>query len=167
MNWLDLIIGVVIVFGAISGYREGFLMEIISLLAIFLGVLAGFKFLGMAMVFLDSRFDISQSVLPFIAFAGVFAIIVILVSLLGRLIKASIGKSFLGSLDQGMGALVGMAKVIFMISVALWIFDSLDLNLFDQAVSNSKLASMLAEIAPGVTSWVGKMIPFFKDIFNR
>ena len=165
MNWLDLVLGVIILFGAIAGYREGFLMEIISLVAIFLGVLCGFKFMGMAMVFLDSRFDNNQSILPFIAFGVVFVIIVLLVSLLGKLIKSSIGKSILGQLDQGMGALVGIAKTVFMISVALWIFDSLDMAFFKNVFATSKLAPLLEDIAPGIASWVGDIIPFFRDIF--
>ncbi len=166
MNWLDITIGVVVIFGAIGGYREGFLMEVISLVAILLGILAGFKFMGMAMVFLDSRFEINQSILPFIGFATVFVIIVILVSLLGRLIKASISRSLLGQLDQAMGMLVGMVKVLFMISVAIWIFDSLELTVFKQAISNSKIAPWLADVAPTIATWLGDMIPFFKDVFN-
>lgn len=166
MNWLDITIGVVVIFGAIGGYREGFLMEVISLVAILLGILAGFKFMGMAMVFLDSRFEINQSILPFIAFVTVFVIIVILVSLLGRLIKASISRSLLGQLDRAMGALVGMVKVLFMISVALWIFDSLELTVFRQSVSNSKIAPWLADVAPSIATWLGDVIPFFKDVFN-
>lgn len=166
MNWLDITIGIIVIFGAIGGYREGFLMEVISLLAILLGILAGFKFMGMAMIFLDSRFDINQSILPFIAFAAVFIIIVILVSLLGRLIKASISRSLLGQMDQAMGALVGIVKVLFMISVALWIFDSLELTFFKQAFSDSRFTPWLADIAPSIASWLGDLIPFFKGILN-
>jgi membrane protein required for colicin V production len=142
-------------------------MEIISLLAIFLGVVAGFKFLGMAMVFLDNRFEINKSILPFVAFAAVFGIIVIVVSLMGRAIKGSFGKSVAGQLDQILGGVVGMVKVIFMLSVVLWIVDSLEWDFLENVVSNSRLATVLSEVAPSLTSWLGELIPFFRDIFNQ
>ena len=142
-------------------------MEVISLVAIILGVLAGFKLLGKAMVMLDSRFDINQSILPYVAFAVVFIIIVVVVSLFGRLIKASISKSFLGRIDQAMGALVGLVKVIFLVSVFIWIMDSMELNFFTQLADSSKLVPLLADIAPVVTSWIGAVFPFFRDVFNR
>jgi membrane protein required for colicin V production len=153
--------------GAIRGYREGFVMEIISLLAIFLGVLAGFKLLGNARILLNSRFDINQSILPYVAFAVVFLIIVIVVNLFGKLIKASIGKSFLGGIDQLLGAVVGLIKGVFMLSVVLWILDSMKLEFLNQFNQRSKLLSVIAEIAPQITSWVGSIFPFFKDILPR
>ncbi len=167
MNWVDIILAVVILFGAIGGYREGFLMEVISLIAIFLGVLAGFKLLGQAMLLLGSRFDVNQSLLPYVAFGVVFVIIVIVVSLLGKLIKASISKSFLGRIDQAMGALVGMVKIIFMISVFIWIADSMELSFFSNLTDHSKLSPLIGDVAPTITSWIGTVVPFFGDVFNK
>jgi membrane protein required for colicin V production len=167
LSWIDILLGGILLLGAIRGYREGFVMEIISLLAIFLGVLAGFKLLGNAMILLNSRFDINQSILPYVAFAVVFLIIVIVVNLFGKLIKASIGKSFLGGIDQLLGAVVGLIKGVFMLSVVLWILDSMKLEFLNQFNQRSKLLSVIAEIAPQITSWVGSIFPFFEDILPR
>lgn len=167
MNWFDIVLVIIIVFGAVGGYREGFLMEVISLLAIFLGVLAGFKLLGKAMVMLGSRFDINQSMLPYIAFGVVFLIIVVAVSLLGQLIKASINKSVLGRIDQAMGALVGMIKIIFMMSVFIWLMDSMELDFFSKLTADSRLTPWLEDVAPRATALVGSVIPFFSDVFHR
>jgi membrane protein required for colicin V production len=167
LSWIDIILGGILLLGAIRGYREGFVMEIISLLAIFLGVLAGFKLLGNAMILLNSRFDINQSILPYVAFAVVFLIIVIVVNLFGKLIKASIGKSFIGGIVQLLGAVVGLIKGVFMLIVVLWILDSMKLEFLNQFNQRSKLLSVIAEIAPQITSWVGSIFPFFKDILPR
>jgi membrane protein required for colicin V production len=167
LSWADIILGGILLLGAFQGFREGFVMEIISLFAIFLGVLAGFKLLGNAMILLDSRFDINQSILPYVAFAVVFLIIVIVVNLFGKLVKASIGKSFLGGIDQWLGAVIGLIKGIFMLSVVLWILDSMKLEFLNQVSERSKLLPFIANIAPQITSWVGSIIPFFKDILPR
>ena len=164
MSWVDIILVIILLLGAFQGYREGFVMEVISLLAIFLGVLAGFKLLGNAMILLNDRFEINETMLPYVAFAVVFLIIVIVVNLFGKLIKASIGKSFLGGIDQLLGGIVGLIKGVFMLSIVLWILDSMKLEFLSQLNDQSKLLPVIADIAPQITSWVGSIIPFFKNI---
>jgi len=165
MSWLDIILAIIILFGAIKGYKDGFLMEVFSLLAIFLGVLVGFKLLGKAMVFIADRFEMNETILPYIAFGVVFLIIVVLVSLLGKVLKSSISDSLLGRFDQAMGALVGLMKAVFLASVGIWILDSVRLEVFVQNTSGSKLLPLIADVAPTVTAWAGKVIPFFRDVF--
>jgi membrane protein required for colicin V production len=162
---MDVALIIIILIGAYSGYKEGFLMELFSLLAIILGVLGGFKLMGEAMVFLSNKFNVDKAVLPYIAFGVVFIIIVILVTLLGRLIKASIDKNFLGRVDQASGALLGMLKATFLISVALWITNSFKADTLSKWSDNSKLYPKVAAFAPMITKWIAKFIPIFKDIF--
>jgi membrane protein required for colicin V production len=165
LSGVDIILIIIILLGAYSGYKEGFLMELFSLLAIILGVLGGFKLMGQAMILLTHKFNIDKVVLPYIAFAVVFIIIVIVVTLLGRIIKASIDKNFLGRVDQAMGALLGMLKVTFVLSVAIWIMNSLRVHTLEHWAEDSRLYPKVAAFAPMVTNVVGKFIPIFKDIF--
>lgn len=165
MTTADIILLVILLFGAVGGYREGFLMETISFVAILLGIIGGFKLLGTAMLTLGGNFKINDSVLPYVAFAVVFVIIVILVSLLGRLIKSSIDKSFLGRVDQAMGALVGILKVAFLLSVVIWILESFNTEFLAKWAENSTLFPPVAGMAPLITSWISKIIPAFGEIF--
>ena len=165
MNWVDIILVVVILFGAVGGYREGFLMTIISLAAIVLGILGGFALLGKAMLMLDSNFRIDESILPYIAFAVVFAIIVVVVSLLGKAIKSSIQQSILGGIDQAMGALLGIVKSAFLLSVAFWVFDSLGVEIITAWASRSGLYPFISGFAPLVADWMGELVPAFRNIF--
>ena len=121
MSIVDIVLGVIILMGVYSGYKDGFIVSLFSLVSILLGILFGFKLMGNFMIFLAGRYHIDEKVLPFIAFGVVFLIIVIAVNLVGRIIKAAIGKSFLGKLDQVAGALLGLLKVTFMLSIILWI----------------------------------------------
>jgi membrane protein required for colicin V production len=164
MSTADIALLVFILIGAYSGYKQGFLLELFSLLGIFLGVLGGFKLMGWAMVLLADRFNVDQKVLPYFAFGVVFIGIVIVVSLIGRMIKLSVDKSFLGRVDQAAGAVLGIIKTIFMLSVVLWILDSLKVNM-EPWSRNSWLYPKVAAFAPAVTGWVGKLMPVFKDVF--
>lgn len=165
MKWIDIILVLFIAFGAVRGYREGFLMTIISLIAIVLGILGGFKLLGNAMLMLDSHFEISTSILPFVAFSVVFVIIVIVVSLLGKVIKSSINQSFLGQIDQAMGALIGMFKSAFLLSIVIWIVDSMGLLSVHDWAEGSRLFPYVSGFAPFMAHWMGEIVPAFRGIF--
>jgi membrane protein required for colicin V production len=164
MSGVDIVIVIFILFGAYAGYKEGFLLELFSLLGILLGVLGGFKLMGWAMVFLSDKFNVDKKVLPYIAFAVVFIGIVIAVSLLGKMLKLSLDKSFLGKVDQVAGAGLGLIKTIFMLSVTLWILEALKVDL-DKWTEDSFLYGFVASFAPKTTSWIGEIFPFFRDIF--
>ena len=151
--------------GCFAGFKDGFLMGIFSLLAIILGILGGFKLMGMAMVFLTSRFEIDKTFLPYIAFALVFLAIVIAVRLLGNMLKYSIDKSFLGRLDQLAGAILGLLKTAFVLSVILWILDALKMSLPETWTNESALLPYIAGFAPVLTDWISEIFPFFRDVF--
>src|SRR5687768_1427947 len=141
-------------------------MELFSFAAIVLGVLGGFKLMGYAIVWLAGELDINETILPYVAFAVVFIAILIAVKLLGRLIKMSIDKTFLGTVDQAAGAGLGLIKAIFMLSVSLWILDALDFDLPEKWTTNSWLLPRVESFAPGVTMWLSDYVPFFKDVFT-
>lgn len=165
MSYIDIALILFMIFGAYSGYKEGFLMELVSLLAILLGILGGFKLMGSAMVLLDQKFNIDEAVLPYIAFGVVFVIVVVLVTLLGRAIKASMDKTFLGRVDQSAGALLGFFKTAFMLSVGLWILHSLQINFPEKWTHKAWLYPKVSSLAPSVTDWISEYIPVFEDVF--
>lgn len=167
MSKVDIAILIFVAFGAWGGYKEGFLMEVISLFGIVLGIFLGFKMMGEGMMLLDEKFNIDKNTLPYISFIVIFLVVVLLVRLLGSLVKNSVDKSFLGSVDQALGAGLGMVRTLFMISVMLWILDSLKLTPRDEWVEGSWLYPFTAHLAPTVADWAGQFIPFFKEVFRQ
>ncbi len=167
MSTADIVLIVLVLLGAWSGYKEGFIMELISLVAIILGVLGGFKLMGLGMIFLEERFNADKSTLPYLSFAVIFIIIVILVRFLGNLIKHSIDKSFLGTVDQVMGGFLGSFKTLFMLSIVIWIMDSLKFSPKTEWVEGSWLYPFTALLAPRTADWIGGFIPIFKEIFRQ
>lgn len=165
MRWIDIILVIIILLGAVGGYREGFVMTVLSLAAVILGILGGFLLLGQAMLLLDANFRINENILPYVAFAVVFVIIVILVSLMGNILRASLHMTFLGSIDRAMGGLLGMVKSAFLLSVTFWILDSLGIDVITDWFSTSGLYPAISGFAPLVADWLGELIPAFKKVF--
>ncbi len=165
MTGADIAICVIIIIGGWSGYKEGFLMELFSLLAIILGVLGAFTLMGWAMLYLADEFNIDKNILPYVAFGIVFIAIVIVVRLIGNMLKLSVDKSFLGRVDQIAGAVLGAFKTVFLLSVAIWLVGSLRVQIPDSWTNNSILMPYVAGFAPQVTSWIAEIFPVFKDVF--
>jgi membrane protein required for colicin V production len=166
LSKIDFALIIVLVIGAVSGYRKGFLQELFSLVGILLGILAGFKLMGIAMVNLAQHYDIDEKVLPYVAFIVVFLIVIILVSLVGKLLKSSIEKTVLGNADQAAGSIVGILKTAFMASVMLWIASSMEAKIPDSWTHDSWLYPTIATLAPKVTSWIAEIFPVFSDLFG-
>jgi len=167
LSKIDILLLVLMAIGAFNGYREGFLMELFSLVAIILGIFGGFKLMGEGMILLQDHFNADKRVLPYISFAIIFLIIVILVTWAGRLIKHLIDKSFLGKVDQSMGFILGAFRTLFLLSVVIWIVDSLEVNIKSEWTEGSWLYPFTAQLAPTLASWTGDFIPVFKEIFRQ
>jgi len=166
LSTVDIALILLILIGAIGGFRQGFLMELFSFAAILLGILGGFKLMGEAMILLGNEFDINKTILPYVAFAVVFIAILIGVRLLGKLIKITIDRTFLGTVDQAAGAGLGLLKAAFLLSVCLWILNALDFELPEKWTENSWLMPRIESFAPQVALWIGHYVPFFEDVFT-
>jgi membrane protein required for colicin V production len=164
LSTIDIALIVMIIVGAVSGYREGFLMELFSFVALVLGVLGAFKLLGWAMLLLSDHFNVDKDILPYVAFGVVFLVIVIAVRLVGNMIKLSIDKSFLGRVDQIAGAGLGLIKTVFILSVLFWIAESLHYQLPDRWTEDSWLFPQVVAFAPEIANWISEVFPIFRDV---
>jgi len=167
VNGLDFILVIILIIGAAGGYQKGFLYSLFSLLAVFLGVLGGFKLMGIVMVRLSHHLDMDNRILPYVAFAIVFLLIVIIVRLVGSLLRASLEKSVFGQADQVAGAALGALKTVFMLSVIFWILDSVSFQLPGHWQDNSALYGFTANFAPKTTQWIGEYVPAFSGVFKN
>ena len=59
MNFIDIIILIPLAIGALGGFRKGFILEIVSLLALILAVIGGFQFLHWGISVLTENFQLS------------------------------------------------------------------------------------------------------------
>ena len=167
MNVLDVILVIILIIGAVGGYQKGFLYSLFSLLAILLGVLGGFKLMGIVMVRLSHHFNLDNRILPYVAFALVFLLIVMVVRLLGALLRSSLEKTVFGRADKVAGSVLGTLKTVFMLSVIIWILDSVSVRLPGHLQDESFFFGFMANFAPQTTQWIGQYVPAISDVFNN
>ncbi len=167
MSKADLVIAIILAVGAFLGYRRGFLMELFFLVAIIAGVLLGFKLMGWGVEVLAREFNADTKVLPYLSFLLIFGLVLLLVLFIGNRIKNSLDKTFLGRVDAVAGAVLGILKYAFSISIIIWIFESFKLDWLDSITKDSVLYPWVASVAPGVSSFFGDFLPFFKETFRH
>ncbi len=117
------------------------------------------------MVFLQYEFNADIHALPYITFFVIFIVVVVLVTLLGKSMRASIDKTFLGRVDEICGSLLGAFKVLFMLSVMLWIVDSFKLTVPKHLTEDSYLYPFTVHLAPWLARGLATFLPFLREIF--
>jgi membrane protein required for colicin V production len=166
LNTLDIIILVPLLFGAYHGFKKGFLMEIVSLLAFVLAIIGGFKLLHTGMELLDQHFDINGNLLPYVAFIVIFILIVIGLNMLGKMIKKALDMTLLGSVDNIAGLILGTLKWAFGISILLWLTSYVGLLLPEEYINQSMFFGYVEPIAPVTVDYISTIFPFANDLFE-
>lgn len=167
MSIIDIIIVVPLVVGAISGFRKGFIMEIVSLLALILAVIGGFHFLHWGISMLQEHFDLSGRFVPFLSFVLIFVVIVILVNAVGKVLKKIMQMAFLGGLDKAAGALLGALKWLFFLSLIIWAFQVFGVQIPEHLREKSIFYSYVVGVAPAFVDIFGYIIPATSDLLDK
>ena len=166
MNTLDIILLVILGYSAFRGFRKGFLLEIVTIVAFIVAVIGGFKLLHWGMDMLDRHFDISGALLPYLAFILIFIAIIVLMNILGKVLKKVLDMTLLGAVDNLAGAILAVFKWSFGISVILWLSNSFGLTLPEGFTSGSLLYPYLLPLAPTIVEYSAVIMPFAQDLFD-
>ena len=126
MNILDIILIVPIIWLMYRGFTKGLIIELASLVALVLGIWAAMHFSYFAADILTEYFDISKRYLSIISFIVTFIAVVIVVYIIGRIIEKFVNIIALGFVNKLFGAIFGIAKAAFILSLLILIINSLD-----------------------------------------
>jgi len=153
MGFVDIVLGVILVLGLINGFRKGLFVEITSLLSLVLGVYGAIHFSFYLANILENKVSWNPSVIQIAAFAGTFLVIVIAISLLGKILTKIAETIFLGPFNKILGAIFGLVKFALILSVILIIVSRFNKVLKfrdDSKVEQSILYEPLRKFAPAI-----------------
>lgn len=139
---------------------KGLIVEIASLLAIILGAWGAIHFSDLIGNFLGDKFDWDEKYLSLVAFTLTFVIIVIVVSILGKVLTGFASIIALGWLNRLLGGVFGLAKTAFIVSVLLNILLQINSKLEfiePKTLKESLLYEDVSMIAPSI-------LPMIMDI---
>ncbi len=152
MGVLDIILLVILLFGAVRGFMNGFFVEIASLVSLALGLYGAIHFSYFVADFLKDKFEWSEKTIQIVAFAITFVIIVTIISLSGKLLTKIADKIALGALNKILGAVFGVMKLGLILSVVLIVFDRFNSSILPlvekEKLENSTLYTPVKNLAP-------------------
>ena len=163
---LDIIILILLAFGAFRGFKKGFLMELVTIIAFIAGIILGLKLMDLSSSFLGMLHDNFGRIAPFVLFMVIFVLTILVVNRLGRSLKSALDFTPLGSIDNFVGALVGAFKWAFAISLVFWVSSLIGLDLPGHVTIQSRFYPYVVSIAPFVFDYVSTLIPFARDFFD-
>lgn len=167
MKTLDIILLIPIFFGAYLGFKKGLLLEIVSLVAFVLAIVGAFKLLNFGMEILQPYFENWQQALPIISFILLFIAILLIVNLIGKIVKKILDMTLLGGLDNFAGAVIGLLKWAFGISLILWLGESIKISVSAEMAEGTYVYPIIASIAPFVVDLISAYLPFIQDVFDQ
>lgn len=167
MKTLDIILLIPLIFGAYLGYKKGLLLEIVSMLAFFLAIIGAFKLVDFGQELLSPYFQNWEKALPIISFIILFVAILLLVNMVGKITKKILDLTLLGGIDNFAGAVLGLLKWAFGLSLVLWLASSVDINIPHEMQEDSYIYPTLASLAPVVFEAVSEYMPFIQEVFQN
>lgn len=151
MNYLDLIIGAMLIIAAISGYQKGFIKSLTSLVALIAGIYFAIYFSDVVADWLIKHVEIKRKYLFIVAFLITFAGVSFLVHLLGELLDNIASLSALGMLNKLAGMAVGAMKGVILVSLLILLFNLVNSNyeyLKEKTIKESLLFKPVESVAP-------------------
>lgn len=167
MIGVDIGILIFLFIGARAGYKKGLLMELISLGAFIVAIVAGVKLLDWGIGLLSQYINGLDHLMPVIAFAVIFIGVIILLNVIGKTVKQILDMTLLGSLDDIAGGALGLIKWAFFLSIIIWIFESIMGPVPGNYVAGSYLFDTISLLAPKTFGLLAGFFPAFMEMFDN
>ena len=158
INYLDLIFGGLILFGAFKGFRKGVIVELASLLALVLGIYGAIQFSGFVADQLVVYIDWDKRYVDLAAFGLTSIAIILGVSLLGKILTSLAKLVMLNGINRMLGLLFGGMKLAVFSGVIL-IFLMKANALFGFIPTEIIEQSLLCDSLIGLGEWIFDYVP--------
>lgn len=129
MNTVDIVIGIILLVGAVRGFSRGLFVEVTTLVGLILGIYGAIHFSHFLSDFLKSSVSWDESMIQLVSFAGTFLIILIALVLLGKAMTKVAETLALGFFNKMVGAIFGFLKYALILSIVLIVYDEINASL--------------------------------------
>lgn len=157
MSFLDIVIGILLVWGLYKGLKNGLFVEIASLLALIAGIYGAIHFSYIAGDYLAENLNWNEQYLKITAFLVTFFAIVLLIHFAGKFLTKIADFAMLGILNKIAGGVFGMLKVAIIVGALLIFFERLTSS-FDFVGDDTKSTSIFYEPVKEIGAFVFSLV---------
>lgn len=162
---VDGVVALVIVVSAVLAYSRGFVREGMSILGWVGAAIVAFMFAGKAeplikeIPMVGDMLKDSCELSIIAAFAAVFAVALVVVSLFTPLFSGMIQRSALSGIDQGLGFLFGALRGIILVAVAFIVYDRVVVSQEIAVVDDSRSVRIFARMQQSIEDQIPEDAP--------
>ena len=166
----DIIIFLILLFFAFNGFRHGFIEEMARLISLIGGFIFASKFHHLLIPYTKNYIE-SNAIQITISYMAVFIISAIIITLIAKVLQKFIELVLLGWLNRLLGLLLGLLKGFLIISLFIFIIQTLPLQLDETDLLQKKLEdeSVMYQICENVKELVILTMPIENklDVFEK
>ncbi len=161
---IDIIFFILMLSAIYKGYTRGFIVSVVSLVAIIVGLAAAVKFSTIVANWLKESTNINNHWLPFLSFIVVMISVILLLRLVANVLQKSVELLLMGWANK-LGGIFFYA-IIYTLIFSVMLFYANKLGLIKAStIAESKCYAIVQPIGIKVINGFGKIIPIFKDLF--
>lgn len=149
---VDGVVALVVIISALLAYARGVVREIMAIVGWVAAAVLGFMFAPQVEpmvreVPVVGEFLADSCELSIIgAFAAVFAVALIVVSIFTPLFSTVVQRSALGGIDQGLGFLFGVARGVLLVAIAFFVYNTVVTGQSYTVVDESRSAAVFSQL---------------------
>ena len=173
MNYLDIIIGIILIIFAYGGLKNGIIREAFSLAAFIGGIYGAIKLSDLVGQWLGKLINVSSDMMSVISFIVVFIALVLIIYWLGNLIAGVIESISLGFIDKLGGIAFGVAKGFLLVGIIILLLDFFGIKdaLNKETCESSKLYKSSEKVATWIyenkDGWIEKINEQYKKVEEK
>ena len=164
MNYLDIILGIILVIAVFDGIKNGLFVEFASLISLILGIYIAIKFSFFARNILSGFMHWNPKTIQIIAFIITFLVAISAISFLGKFLTKIADFAHLGVINKLGGGFFRLIKAIIVISIFLNLFEKINFkNVFanketlDKSLFYRPIQKTAGLIYPSIERWYGDL----------
>ena len=173
MNYLDIIIGIILIIFALGGLKNGIIREAFSLAAFIGGIYGAIKLSDMVGQWLGKLINVNEDLMSVISFIVVFIALALIINWLGNVIAGIIESVSLGFIDKLGGVAFGIAKGFLLVGIIILLLDFFGIKdiLNKETCESSKLYKSSEKVATWIyenkDGWIEKINEQYKKVEEK
>lgn len=152
MNYLDIIIGIILLLFALAGLKNGIIREAFALVAFIGGVYGAVKLSDYVGGKLSTLINVSQEWMSVISFIIVFILLALAINLIGKGVSKLAESLSLGFFDKIGGFMFGVAKGLLIVGVVIIVLDFFGIK--DVINKETREKSVLYTTSENIAEWI-------------
>ncbi|MEO6168387.1 MAG: CvpA family protein [Chitinophagales bacterium] len=162
--WIDIAWMILALYGIWKGWTNGLILSIFTTLAWGIGILAAVKLSAVAAQALHDKFNLESEYMPVISFLAVFAVIALVIYLIGKSLEKIVEIAQIGFLNRMGGVILYVSVYTVLFSIFIWLLDQVEI-ISPFVKQQSKTYSVISTVSDFMINNISSYTPAVKEMF--